>query len=134
MNSNRLRRMLLSAILGALVFGSWAYAANFDFPSHRLHSAMAQGTFSFFFSFVIVALAELVFGLLAGKSFQVPLSIGLPWATSVVGGFLVHRAAHTPSIGLTLLGPASVGLLFGTFYALNLKRLRLSAASRSVGR
>lgn len=133
MDSARLRRMLLSAILGALVFGSWAYAANFDFPSHRLHSAIAQGTFSFFFSFVIVALAELVFGLLHGRSLQVALSIGLPWATSVAGGYLVHRAAHTPSIGLTLLGPATVGLIFGTFYVLNLKRLRV-AASRSASR
>jgi hypothetical protein len=126
--------MVFSAILGALVFGSWAYAANFDFPDHRLHSALAQGTFSFFFSFVIVALAELVFGLLAGRSFQVTLSIALPWATSVVGGYLVHRAAHTPSIGLTILGPAAVGLIFGTFYVLNLKRMRVAAASRPARR
>ena len=123
MKSARWRRMLLSAILGALVFGSWAYGANFDFPSHRLQAALAQGTFSFFFSFVIVALAELVFGLLAGKPFQVALSIAVPWATSVAGGYLVHRAAGTPSIGLTILGPALVGLVFGTFYVLNLKRI-----------
>lgn len=132
MDAARFRRMLISAILGALVFGSWAYAANFDFPAHRLHSAIAQGAFSFFFSFVIVALAELAFGLLAGKAFQVALSIALPWATSVAGGYLVHQAADTPSIGLTILGPAAVGLVFGTFYVLNLKRLRAAAASRSV--
>jgi hypothetical protein len=120
--------MLLSAILGALVFGSWAYAANFHFPSHRLHSALAQGALSFFFSFVVVALAELVFSWLAGRSFQVLLSIGIPWVTSVTGGYLVHRAAHTPSIALTLLGPASVGLVFGTLYVLNLRRTSLSSA------
>ena len=122
MNSARLRRMLLSAILGALVFGSWAYAANFNFPHHRLDSGATQAALSFFFSFVVVALAELVFSVLAGRSLQVALSIGLPWTTSVVGGYLVHRAAHTPSIALTLLGPASVGLVFGTLYVLNLKR------------
>jgi len=134
MNSARIRRMVLSAALGALVFGSWAYAANFDFPSHRLHSALAQGTFSFFFSFVIVALAELVFGLLAGKAFQVVLSIAVPWATSVIGGYLVHLAAHTPSIGLTILGPALAGLVFGTFYVLNLKRLRVGTDREAKAR
>ena len=107
---------------------------NFDFPSHRLHSALAQGTFSFFFSFVIVALAELVFDLLAGTSFQVELSIAVPWATSVAGGYLVHRAAATPSIGLTILGPAVLGLVFGTVYVLNLRRLRVASTSRWASR
>jgi len=123
MNSDRFRRMSISAALGAVVFGTWAYVANFNFPDHRLHSALAQATLSFFFSFVVVALAELVFSRPHGQRGQVALSIAIPWTTSVVGGYLVHRAAHTPSIGLTLLGPASVGLVFGTLYVLNLRRL-----------
>ena len=52
----------------------------------------------------------------------------------MAGGYLVHRAADTPSIGLTILGPAVIGLIFGTLYVLNLKRLRVANTSRSTGR
>jgi hypothetical protein len=132
MDTARLRRMLVSAVLGALVFGSWAYAANYSFSDHRLQSALAQGAFSFFFSMVVVGLAEWVFARLTGRAFQVTLSIAIPWVTSVVGGALVHLAAHTPSIALTLLVPGTVGLVFGTLYVLNLKRVHTATRSRAA--
>lgn len=132
MHTDRLRRMFVSAVFGAAVFGSWAYVVNYRFPDHRLHSALAQGAFSFVFSTVVVALAELIFARLRGRAFQVVLSIAIPWASSVVGGALVHLAAHTPSIALTLLAPGTVGLVFGTLYVLNLKRVSGATRSRAA--
>lgn len=121
--SERSRRMVFSAVLGALVFGTWAFFANFDVPERRAIAAMTQAAFSFFVSFVVVALAELLFVLLEGRRLQLLLSIALPWASSVTGGYLVHRAAHTPSVGMTLLAPATAGLVFGTLYVLRLRQL-----------
>lgn len=119
----RLGRMLVSALLSALIFGSWAYAVNYDFPTHRLHSALAQAAYSFFFSMPVVGFAEWIYARLRGRAFQSWLSIAVPWATSLGFSALVHLAAGTPSIALTLLAPASIGLVFGALYVLNLRRL-----------
>lgn len=122
MNVNRLRRVVGSALLAFVVFGAWAYWVNFDYPEHRLRSAVSQGIFSFGFSLVVMTITEATFAILAGRQGQVPFAIAVPTLTSVTCAFLVHLAAHTPSILLTLLGPALVGTAYQTAYVLNLRR------------
>lgn len=126
MNGRRVRRILGSGVLGFAAFGAWAYGANFDYPSHRLASALSQGTFSLFFSLVVMSITEATFAMLAGRRWRVPLSIAVPVLTSVAGGALIHLAAHTPSIVLTLLGPSLIGAVYQTVYVL---KLRCEAAS-----
>jgi hypothetical protein len=122
MNSARLRRVFLSSVMGFVVFGAWAYAVNFRFPEHRLTSAISQGLFSFTFSLVVMSITEATFAWLAGKRWQVPLAIAIPAATSIGCAAMIHIAAHTPSIFMTLLGPGVVGTAYQTAYVLNLRR------------
>lgn len=122
MNRARIKRVVYSAFLGLLVFGAWAYAVNFDHPDRRLISAMSQGAFSFVFSLVVMSITEGTFAFLAGKRWQVPLSIAVPVATSIGCAALIHLAARTPSIVLTLLGPGVIGAAYQTAYVLNLRR------------
>jgi hypothetical protein len=122
MNAGRAKRVMGSAVLGALVFGTWAFGVNFSSPEHRMTAAFAQGLFSFFFSIVVMSITEATYELLAGRRWQVPLAIAVPVATAAGTAFLIHTAAHTPSIFLTLLGPTSIGAIYQTIYVLNLKR------------
>jgi hypothetical protein len=122
MNAGRIKRVLGSAVLGGLVFGSWAYAVNFAYPTHRLTSGLSQGLFSFFFSIVVMSITEATYALLDGHRWQVPLAIAVPVATAAGSAFLIHTAAHTPSIFLTLLGPTLIGAAYQTAYVLNLHR------------
>jgi hypothetical protein len=52
----------------------------------------------------------------------VPVAIAAPVATSIGCAALIHLAAHTPSIVLTLLGPGLIGTAYQTAYVLNLRR------------
>jgi hypothetical protein len=122
MNPARIKRVLFSAVMGLLVFGAWAYAVNFHDPERRLTSALSQGAFSFTFSLVVMSITEGTFAWMAGKRGQVAVSILVPVATSVGCAAAIHLAAHTPSIVLTLLGPALVGSAYQTAYVLNLRR------------
>jgi hypothetical protein len=122
MNAGRIKRVLGSAVLGALVFGTWAFAVNFAYPEHRVASALAQGLFSFFFSIVVMSITEATYAFLAGRRWQVPLAIAVPVATSAGAAFLIHTAAHTPSIFLTLLGPTLIGAIYQAAYVINLHR------------
>jgi hypothetical protein len=122
MNAARLKRVVYSSLMGLVVFGAWAYAVNFDHPDRRLTSAISQGLFSFSFSLVVMSITEATFAWLAGRRWQVPLSIAVPSATSIGCAALIHLAAHTPSIVLTLLGPGLVGTAYQTAYVLNLRR------------
>jgi hypothetical protein len=121
-NIARIKRVVYSAVMGFIVFGTWAYAVNFHYPARRLTSALSQGMFSLTFSLVILSITEATFGWLAGKRCQVPVSIALPVATSVSCAAMIHLAAHTPSNALTLLGPALVGTAYQTAYVMNLRR------------
>lgn len=122
MNAALVKRVLRSALLGMLVFGGWAYAVNFAYPDHRLASALSQGMFSFFFSIVVMSITEAVYAMSIGRRFQVPLAIAVPVATSIGCAFLIHLAAHTPAILMTLLGPALIGTTYQTIYVLDLHR------------
>jgi hypothetical protein len=124
MNRARIRRIVFSAVMGLVVFGAWAYAVNFRYPERRLTSALSQGIFSFTFSLVVMSITEATFAWTAGKRWQVPVSIAVPVVTSVGCAAAIHLAAHTPSIVLTLLGPALVGAAYQTAYVLNLRRQR----------
>jgi hypothetical protein len=134
MNRQRLRRVVGSALLGMAIFGSWAYGVNFDHPERRLVSALSQGLFSFGFSLVVLSITEATFAALAGRRWQVPLAIAVPTFTSVACASLVHLAAHTPSIVLTLLGPALIGTAYQTAYVLNLRRAAGAEALRELDR
>lgn len=122
MQRERARRVVVSALLALVVFGSWAYAVNFHDPGRRLVAALSQGLFSFAFSLVVMSITEATYARLAGRRWQVPLAVAVPVGTSVVGAALVHLAARTPSPGLTLLGPALVGAAYQTAYVLHLRR------------
>ncbi len=134
MNRHRLRRVLGSALLGMAVFGAWAYGVNFDHPERRLISALSQGLFSFGFSLVVMSITEATFSVLTGRRLQVPLAIAVPTLTSVVCASLVHLAAHTPSIVLTLLGPTLIGTAYQVAYVLNLRRVAGGQARGHRGR
>ena len=122
MNVARIKRIVGSAVMGLVVFGAWAYAVNFHHPDRRLVSALSQGAFSFTFSLVVMSITEGTFAWTAGRRWQVPVSIAVPVATSIGCAAMIHLAAHTPSIVLTLLGPALVGTAYQTAYVLNLRR------------
>jgi uncharacterized integral membrane protein len=132
MNFARIKRVSASAVFGLAIFGAWAYAVNFHDPERRLTSAVSQGMFSFFFSLVVMSITEGIFALLAGRRWQVPLAIAVPVATSVGCASLIHLAAHTPSIVLTLLGPALIGAAYQTAYVLNLRRRAASMRPRGT--
>ena len=133
MNPHRVRRVLGSAVLGFAIFGAWAFVVNFHYPDRRLVSALSQGLFSFFFSLVVMSITEGTFEALAGRRWQVPLSIAVPSATSIGCASLIHLAAHTPSIAMTLLGPALVGTAYQVAYVLNLRRAALAASRKGAG-
>ncbi len=118
----RIRRVVVSAGLAAVVFGSWAYGVNFHDPAHRFGSALAQAGFSFLFSLVVMSLTEATFALLAGRSFQVPVAIAVPVGVSATGAGLVHAAMHTAAIGMTLSAPLLIGTAYQAAYGLALKR------------
>ena len=122
MNADRMKRVLRASVLGLLVFGTWAFVVNFAYPDHRLKSAVSQGLFSFFFSIVVMSITEAVYVLLAGRRWQVLLAIVVPVATSIGCAALIHLAAHTPSIAMTLLGPAVIGSAYQTIYVRGLRR------------
>lgn len=134
MNNERVHRVLGSAALGLLIFGTWAYAVNFAYPEHRLSSAFTQGVFSFFFSIVVLSITEASYAMLAGRRGQVPLAIAIPVATSAGCAFLIHLAAHTPSIFLTVLGPTLIGAMYQTAYVLNLHRETRWSGPGGLGR
>lgn len=132
-NRARLRRILFSAVMGLMMFGSWAYLVNFHDPARRLTSAISQGLFSFTFSLVVMTITEGTYALLAGRRLQVPLAIAVPVATSVGCAAAIHLAAHTPSLAMTLLGPALVGAAYQTAYVLHLRRREPADADEARG-
>jgi hypothetical protein len=137
MNGIRLQRVLGSALLGLAVFGTWAYCVNFEYPERRLTSALSQGVFSFVFSLIVMSITEATFAVLAGRRLQVPLAIAVPVLISIGCASLIHLVVQTPSIVLTLLGPALLGTAYQTAYVLNLRRLAASTRAhetRDAGR
>ena len=130
MSINRVRRVLGSALLGLAVFGAWAYWVNFEYPEHRLTSALyLRACLVCLSALIVMSITEATFALLAGRRWQVPIAIAVPVLTSVACASLIHLAAHTPSIMLTLLGPTLIGAAYQTAYVVNL--LREAASTRT---
>lgn len=123
------RRSFISAAVGFLFYGSWAYAVNHDHGMGAgLKAGLVQGSYSFVLTFTMTMLLE---GMFRVASRTVPSLIVASIITIIVccaivfsGSWLVNYLAGTPEIFKTVILGYLIGGAYSSAYVLNLAQLK----------
>ena len=127
--SSSKNRMIGSALLSALTWGSWAFIANYESFSVALTAGSSQGVVSFITTLIGSFLLELLFNVLGASYRAMGLSVLIVSSISLLAMVCVHIAAHTPNIVLTILPVYIVVVSYCTFYLLGLRELEKESVS-----
>lgn len=124
-------RALVSAVLGFITYGTWAYFVNVNHggPAVGWRSGIVQGGYSFLLTLSSAYLMEFVYGRLQGTAIRMLawiLTLLLTMAVLFVTAFSINWAAGTPRILMTILPGFIIGSVYSLFYLLNLRRLLAS--------
>lgn len=125
-----LQRSLLSASVGFLFYGAWAFWVNFTHGSMiALKAACVQGSYSFLLTLCMTVLLEAMFRFNSRVFSRQHL---INWSTIVVccvlifsGSWIINVAAGTPEIFRTVILGYVVGGIYSASYVFSLARGQL---------
>lgn len=112
---------LFSAVLAALIWGSWAYYINDGSIVRKLYSAAAQGVSSFSFTLLFIIVLAKLYHYFPKKPifFLLPTFIAISLAAIILVS--VHLLVHTPNILYTIAPSLSISVIFSIVVTLKLK-------------
>jgi hypothetical protein len=115
---------MTSAVLGAVLYGSWAVTANGSHGCARaLRAGLTQAMLTFTLTLVVTALMEVLHRLPRRPASRVAAAASGAFALATTCSLSVHTLLGTPEI-LRTAGPLlAIGVVFNVLYALNLERV-----------
>lgn len=125
-------RVLVSAVLSALIWFCWAYWANSEDPHHALLSGLSQGGVSFTTTFIGTFLLELLYQRMGGSQLGRVITAGTVCALSLTFMITVHTLAGTPNPVMTILPVFSVVVIYCGSYVYGLHKIRNQIESDAV--
>jgi hypothetical protein len=137
LRSRSTARALASAVVAAILYGSWAGFSNWEHGTRvALEAGLVQGAMSFLSTLTLVLVLEALFRLgvrLGGRAFHGFL-LAAVGTTSLMSAVMttVHWVAGTPNLVITVAPSLVVGAVFFIAYAWRLlvaARPRTSAKS-----
>ena len=115
-----LRRSLVSALGGAVIYGSWGFVANYSVSLAKAHKvALAQGTFSFVLSLLLTGALERLWRRFRSVSIATCIALAVTYPLVI----LVHVCVGTPRIIVTMAPGTLMTGIFVVLYLLNLRRV-----------
>jgi len=122
-------RSAISAAMGFLFYGSWAFVVNYDHGiAAGIKAAIVQGSYSFILTFTMTMLLEAMFRFASQyiRPLAVACTITILVCCAIVfsGSWLVNYLAGTPEILKTVILGYIIGGAYSTVYVLNLAQLR----------
>ena len=113
-------RSLVSALVGAVVYGSWGFAANYSVSLSKTQTvALAQGTFSFVLSLLLTGALERLWRRFRSVSIATCIALAVTYPLVI----LVHVCVGTPRIIVTMAPGTLMTGIFVVLYLLNLRRV-----------
>lgn len=117
------KRSVISALLGLLGYGVWAYWVNSEYgQSAAIKAAFTQGSYSFVVTFCNTFVIEFVYRYLIGKKYRLVITALM---TSFLVCFLswcINTVLGTPEVFMTILPGCIMTLVYGFLYTLTLKK------------
>lgn len=114
------KRMLVTGVLSAIIYGLWAYYVNQGLPT-ALASSLAQAISSFIGGYVVAGMIEFTFSI-TPKPWRFPVSAFIPYATTLSIYALVHKFVGTPDIFTTILPNIIIGTPYFVIYCIRLEK------------
>ncbi len=117
-------RSLLSALIGALAYGAWGFAANYMHSADAaLMVAGVQGTFSFVITLILTGVMEFLYKKLSYFKYAEIITIVTTCLILYISSYTINYLAETPNIILTILPGAIASSVFVWGYIYTLKKL-----------
>lgn len=117
---NKKKRMLITGILSAILYGLWAYYVNYGL-STALASSIAQAISSFIGGYLVAGVIEFTFSI-TRKPWRFPISAFVPYGLTLATYALIHRFVGTPDILSTIMPNIIVGTPYFVLYVIKLER------------
>ena len=128
--NNSLTRSIVSGVAGFVVYGGWAFYANYDHGvDAAMKAAFTQGCYSFTVTLVMTLLMEALFRLLANPTLRFCVTFFGTCAVLYSTSWGVNVLAGTPEIFMTILPGVIIGTAYTLGYTLSLLRMQ---AAKSV--
>lgn len=119
-----LLRSIATGILGFIVYGSWAFYANFQHGlTSGVQAGIVQGTYSFALTLSTTMLMEFLWASFQSIKGQHVLTIAMTSLITFTTAYSINWIFDTPEILLTIFPGFLIGLLYTTFYVVSLERL-----------
>lgn len=119
-SGSKKRRMFITGVLSAIIYGAWAYYVNFGLPTAAA-SAMVQAVGSFVGGYLVAGLVEFTFGI-TSKPWRFPTAAFVPYALTLLTYALAHKLVGTPDIIKTIILNIVVGTPYFVLYCVKLER------------
>lgn len=117
---NKKKRMLITGILSAILYGLWAYYVNYGLPT-VLASSIAQAVASFFGGYLVAGVIEFTFGI-TSKPWRFPISAFVPYGITLALYALIHFFVGTPDILSTIMPNIIIGTPYFVLYVMKLEK------------
>ncbi len=117
---NKNKRMLITGVLSAIIYGLWAYYVNQGLPT-ALASSLAQAISSFIGGYLVAGIIEFTFSI-TPKPWRFPVSAFIPYGITLSIYALVHKFVGTPDILSTILPNIIIGTPYFVIYCIKLEK------------
>ncbi len=118
--NNKNKRMLITGILSAILYGVWAYYVNYGLPT-AIASSVAQAISSFIGGYLVAGVIEFTFSI-TPKPWRFPISAFVPYGMTLSIYALVHTFVGTPDILSTIMPNIIVGTPYFILYCVKLEK------------
>ena len=115
------RRMLITGVLSAIIYGAWAYYVNRGLPT-AINSSLAQAVSSFIGGWLVAGLVEATFRR-TPKPYRFPVAAFVPYGLTLLTYALVHKLVGTPEILKTISPNIIIGTPYFVLYCMKLDKL-----------
>jgi hypothetical protein len=119
-SGSKKRRMFITGVLSAIIYGAWAYYVNFGLPT-AVASALVQALGSFVGGCLVAGFVEFTFGI-TNKPWRFPIAAFGPYALTLLTYALAHKLVGTPDIFKTIILNIVVGTPYFALYCVKLER------------
>jgi len=119
-NRSKNKRMFITGMLSAIIYGLWAYYVNMGLPT-AMASSLAQSISSFIGGYLVAGLIEFTFSV-TPKPWRFPISAFVPYALTLSIYALVHKFVGTPDILATISPNIIIGTPYFILYCIKLEK------------
>ncbi|UVM53646.1 hypothetical protein LOY37_14810 [Pseudomonas sp. B21-012] len=114
------RRMFITGVLSAILYGGWAYYVNAGLET-AMASAMVQALGSFIGGYLVAGLVEFAFSV-TPRPWRFPIAAFVPYGLTLLTYAAAHRLVGTPEILKTIMLNIIVGTPYFVLYCVKLER------------